>query len=370
MAKPKRLKVVSNFSSVLIIRLNDIGEVVMTLPCLDAVRRALPGAKIGVLVSPPSHELLLQDERIDQIFVFEKKLWRGHPTMRAFKQLTTLLRDLRRQHFDVAIDLHNNPSTHWLSFVSGAKCRVSLESNHWSRRLLSWTVSPGAGWNKKHNVDRHFHILSAVGIPTSGAEYNFAPDIQARERVATSLQREIQPGKPLVVLQPGAGQPERCWPIQKFGELAERLSADLGAQIVVHCGPSEDHLGERIRQAVSQPVIIARRLTLQELAGLLSLCDLLVTNDSGPMHLGAALGIPIVAVFGPSDPQRSGPYKAQAEVVSRNLECSPCGIQNLACVQRECLTDISADQVYQAALRLLKQQQAQEDQEAASISAS
>ena len=367
MTKPKRLKIVGNFSSVLIIRLNDIGEVVMTLPCLDAVRHALPGARIGFLVSPPSHELLLHDSRVDQIFVFEKKLWRDRPSLQGIKQLGKLLLDLHRERFDLAIDLHNNPSTHWLAYVSGARYRVSLDSKYRSRYLMTWKAAPCAGWEQMHNIERHFHVLTSVGIPTRGAEYRFALDPESRMRVKTQLDQELEPGKPVVVLQPGAGLPERCWPVQRFGELAARLVEEAGAQIVVHCGPGEDHLGERIRQSVPQPVLIAKRLTLQELAGLLDLCDLLISNDSGPMHLAAALGKPVVAVFGPTHPQRSGPYQARSVAVSNYVECSPCGIQNLSCIHRKCLTDISADEVYDAAVRVLSRERDRPQEESSGI---
>ena len=367
MRTDKKLNITRNCSSVLFIRLNDIGEVVMTLPCVDAVRRALPTARIGVLVSPPSHELFLHDKRVNQVFVFRKKLWREHPTARGIKQLAKLIRELRRHRFDVAIDLQNNPSTHWLAFVSGARFRVSLESNYRSRRLLSWRVPVGTSWEETHTVEQHFHLLSAVGIPTRGAECNFVLDPEAKARVEDSLNQEVKPNRPRILLQPGAGLTERCWPVPKFAELAERLMREAGAQIIVHCGPNEDHLGQRIHQAVSQPVVLARRLTLQELAGLLTQCDLLVTNDSGPMHLAAAVGIPIVAIFGPTDPRRSGPFEARAEIVSRSLDCSPCGVQQFACLHRECLTEITVDEVYQAVLRLLRKQRRLGDQESPGI---
>jgi lipopolysaccharide heptosyltransferase II len=364
---PRPLDIIRNLSSVLIIRLNDIGEVVMTLPSVDAVRRALPAARIGVLVSPPCHELFLHDERVNQVFVFEKKLWRERPTARGIKQLITLLRDLRRNRFDVAIDLHNNPSTHWLALASGARFRVSLDSNYWSRRLLSRRIPVEPSAEGMHNVERHFHVLSSVGIATRGAEYSFALDVEAKARVEASLKQETQPGRPRILLQPGAGLPERCWPVQRFAELAERLMREIGAQVVVHCGPNEDHLGQRIHQEVRQPVILARRLSLQELAGLLTECDLLVTNDSGPMHLAAAVGTPIVAIFGPTDPRWCGPFGARAEIVTRNLDCSPCGVEKFACVRRDCLTQIPVDEVHQAVLRLLRTQRNQTDQESPEI---
>lgn len=352
----RQLDVARNFSSVLLIRLNDIGEVVMTLPCVDATRRALPHARIGVLVSPPSHELFLHDDRINQIFIFEKKLWRGSPTWRGMRQLAGLIRDLRRHRFDVAIDLHNNPSTHWLARASGAKLRVALDSKYRSRFVMSWRVPEDPRWEEMHTVERHLHVLSSVSIPSRGAEYGFALDPEVKERVKTSVNHETNRDKPRILFQPGAGLAERCWPVAKYAELADRLTRGMGAQIIVHCGPNEDHLGQRIHQAASRPVVLARRLTLQELAGLLTECDLLVTNDSGPMHLGAAVGIPIVAIFGPTDPRRAGPFGAQAEIVTHSPDCSPCGIQLFACTHRECLTEISVDEVYQAVRRLLRKQ--------------
>ncbi len=372
MGTPKQLDVVRSFSSVLLIRLNDIGEVVMTLPCLDAVRRALPGARIGMLVSPPSHELLEHDERVNQVFIFEKKLWRERPSWRGVRQLSGLLRDLRKHRFDVSIDLQNTPSTHWLAWASGARFRTAVESQYSSRRVLSWRAPIGNGWDRLHNVERHFHLLSSVGLPTRGAKYQFAFDPNAKERVAASLQEELDPAKPCIVFQPGAGLPERCWPVSKFAGLADRLMQELGAQIIVHCGPNEDHLGERIHREVSKPVILARRLTLQELAGLLSLCDLLVSNDSGPMHLAAAIGTPVVAVFGSTDPGLSGPYAGNAEVVSRYEECSPCGIQKLACTHRKCLTELRVEDVYIGVRRLLrkKNESSGESSEVANIQAS
>ncbi len=339
------------FQRILIVRLNDIGEVVMSTAAIAAARLMCPNAFITVITAPPNDDLLRKNPDIDCLLSLNKSTWRQGQRGRFIRELYPLLHTLRKHQFDLALDLQNVPSTHWLIRASGAKRRVGFKTLDFSCRLHTDWVPVQMEKDAIHQVDRFRSILAhALGdLPETRPQLSVDPDIQYR----FDTQHPVEEGY-TVILQPGAGLPERCWPVEYFAKLAAWLCTGKHCSVWIHAGPGEEPLAYTIREIAPQTKILSG-LSLQELAAALKRCDLLVTNDSGPMHMAAALDVPLVAIFGSTDPRVSGPYRntANTVTVTRNMRCSPCGRYKFECPHRECLTKLPFEDVRRAVEEVL-----------------
>lgn len=341
---------------ILFVRFNDIGEAVMATAAFAAARAACPDALVCAVTSLPSAQLLRTDVNLDRLFVCDKTKWRNAQRWAFLAELRALITELRSMEFDIAIDLQNVPSSHWLIRATGARSRYGLATGEFSTRLHTHRVPRTPEWETTHQVDRFRYILqqSLPDLPPTSPQLTLEENarVSIAERLESLLTAPPRASGPLVCLQPGAGLAERTWPVERFAEIAAWLVAEREATVIVHAGPGEEPLAERIR-AIEENVHILEGLTLQELAALLERCDVFVTNDSGPMHMAAALGTPQVAVFGSTDPRVSGPYTGDHIVVTKSLECSPCGRYKFECPHRACLNELPMQDVRRAVEELL-----------------
>lgn len=344
---------------VLFVRLNDIGEVVMATAAIAAARMKFPEAYLALLVARPSDELVQSDPYLDRVFVCDKRKWRRGQRKAFLTELFPLVRELWRERFDIAIDLHNYASTHWLIRASDAKQRFGLATSELTSYFFTTRIPPHPEWGATHQVERFRYLTEkALGpLPPSQPIVTVSPEVQASmdRRIDTLLINGNQPNgwrKPLICFQPGASIAPRCWPPDRFATIATWLIQDYGVRIVVHAGPGEEGLIEAIRQ--HEPRVDGfSRLSLQELAALLIRSTLLLSNDTGPMHIAAAVGTPVVGIFGPTNPMVSGPYTEKKVIVTQNIHCSPCGIYAFDCPHHDCLNHLPLDMVQSAIMQLL-----------------
>lgn len=336
---------------ILIVRLNDVGEAVIATAAVSAARAAWPGAFIGVLTSPPSDDLLRCDPHLDRFFVCRKSKWRQGRRAEFLRELATLLGEIRQCRFDAVVDLQNNPTTHWLIRATGIPRRVGLRTTHFSSRLHTHLVTPCDEWETTHQVDHFRQILSELGdVPP--ADPILRVDDEAQRCVDERLERLGQSSGHRVLLQPGAGLLGRMWPVDRYAELARWLAVERGATVMVHAGPGEEPLAETI-VAREPSVIVQAGLTLQELAALLLRVDVFVTNDSGPMHIAAALGTKQVAIFGASDPRVSGPYTGPGRIVTHDRHFPFSERDEYDCSPQGTLEDVRLDTVRSVVAELL-----------------
>jgi len=299
----------------LLVRLSSIGDVVHTLPTLAALHRH--GWEAGWLVEPPSRILLDGNPLLAQVAVA--------PARKAFgwgKALSTV-RALRARRYDVALDLQGLWKSAAWARLSGARRVLGWERG--SRRepssaalLTERAVRSGGG----SVIDKNLALLRPLGIEAVGLrEFPLPLSAETVARVDAGL--AALGGGGLVVLNPGGGWASKLWPAERFGELAKRMRA-LGLRPLVSWGPGEEGLAERVVAASGGTAVRSVPTSLLDYAEIARRARLVVAADTGPLHLACAVGTPVVALFGPTDPARNGPFDRDDVVIRRTPACAPC----------------------------------------------
>jgi lipopolysaccharide heptosyltransferase II len=349
-----------------LIRLRLIGDVVFTTPAIGALRRRFPDARLTYLVEAPAEPVVRHHPALDEIIVLERP--RG---LARFRYDLRLARRLRAERFDLVIDFHGGPRSGLLTWATGAPRRIgyALPGRGWSYTTrVPWTrslVPP------RHSVLNQWALVEPLGIapPTRADDPAAMPvDAAAVERVDARLRAAgISVDAPLIVLHVSAGNPFRRWPAEAFAAAAAALaSADRSRRIIITSGPSEAAAAESVaedarRRAGDAAAGIVRtgEFDLSELRALVERAALYIGGDSGPLHIASTTTTPIVALFGPTLPERSMPWRDPAlgaiAVDAGPLPCRPCHQRRCVPGDFRCLTMISPNMVVDAAERLLSE---------------
>ena len=250
-------------------------------------------------------------------------------------ELAELTRELRRGKFDLAVDLQGLFRSGWLTYQTRAPIRVGF-SNAREFAWLGYTHQVPADMNQ-HAVERYLAVTDLLGCGREPVEFVFATDESDRQ-FATNLTAGIDR---YAMLFPGTNWATKRWPVAHFAAIVEPLLQRFGLRSVVGGSSGEQQLASQIRGALN----LAGKTNLRQLTALIERADLVITNDSGPMHIAAALGKPLVALFGPTNPTRTGPYLREDSVVRLDIACSPCYARR--CVHQSCLRWLSVDSVLQ-----------------------
>jgi heptosyltransferase-1 len=346
-------------SRILIVRLSALGDVVHALPMLDAVRRALPAAHIGWLLEEKAASLLVGHPQIDRLWVAPRAevvqlLRRGH-LLAALRLLVGFVRELRAAGYELVIDAHSNARSSFLAFCSGARRRIGFAHGY---------AKEGAGWlytdrvepaqPRQLKVQRALELLAPLGIDPRGARAVLGVSEATREWARVQVAQ--LGGRPVVAIHPGVSGfgAIKQWDPERFGRTALRLARERGARCVITWGPGERQLAERVVAASEGAAALGPQTrSILELAALYEACDVVIGADTGPLHLAAALGVPVVGLYGPKDPAIYAPWDARtgaaAAVVSRPVHCSPCNARSCANGTVICMPAIQVDDVVAAA---------------------
>jgi heptosyltransferase-1 len=325
------------FERILLIKPSAIGDVVHTLPILNLIRRKWPAAQIAWLVTPACAGILEKHPQLDEIFLFDRRRWASwwfHPER--FLELRRFARNLRGHKFDLVIDLQGLFRSGWLARRTGAPVRVGFAN----AREMAWafyTHRVPIDTMEQHAIDRYLQLARFIGCEDGPVEYVFGHDDADRASVQNLIKADHY-----AVLAPGTNWPTKRWPIDRFAALPPLLKQHFDLDSIVVGGPGERDLGGRIPAAVN----LAGRTTLRELCALIERAAIVISNDSGPMHIAAALARPLVALFGPTSPTRTGPYARDDAVLRLDIPCSPC--YSRQCSHQSCLQWIGVDPVLQA----------------------
>ncbi len=338
---------------ILIIKPSSLGDVVHALPVLAAARATYPRAYLAWLVGTSIAPLLARHPLLDEVIEFDRRRYgRMLQNPRILAEFVRFVRDLRRRRFDLVLDLQGLARSGFLAWATGARQRVGFRA----ARELAWAfytrrvVTPAGD---THAVEKNVALARAAGLRLDRPEFplGLRPEEldHARARITTAA------GGPLpafTAVVPGARWPSKQWPAEKFAELIDALHAAGRPPVVLLGGPDERPLAAAIVRAVHAPVVdLCGQTDVRALAAVLALAQQVICCDSGPMHIAAALGTPIVAVFGPTNPARTGPYAADAQVVSRALPCAPCYARRCPLGHHDCLRGLAASVARDAALQ-------------------
>ena len=357
-----------DFRRILLIKPTALGDVVHTVPVLVKLRRRYPEARIDWLITPENAELVQAHPALSGTVLFDRRAfregWRG-----GLWKMPAMLRELRRARYDLTIDLHGQLRSALFAMATGAGVRIGFD-RPWPRgesegmaprhgwagaRELSWLASnvriPVTSL-AVHAVDRSLWLAPLLGLddaPPEGALHLAPAVVDGAERLLAPIgDREF------AVLAPGTLWETKHWRPEGFAEIACRLE-EQGLMVVITGTAADADRASTILAAAPDALDLCGRTTPGELAAVLRRARLCVTNDSGAMHLAVAGGIPVVAVFGPTNPVQVGPYGQAENVVRAGVECSPCYLRRLAQCPREhaCMELVSAERVWERVAAIL-----------------
>ena len=337
-------------AALLVRSVNWLGDAVLTTPALGAVRSAFPHSRIALAAKPLVAELFRCHPDVDEILVYDKD---GRHAGAA--GILRMAGELRRRDFDSAILFQNAFDAGLLAFLAGIPHRAGYATDG-RRLLLSRAVPVTEEVLRLHHAEYYLHLVEKLGIrrPEKPA-LRLQVTGEERATMAARLSALGAPtGRTILGINPGAtyGSAKRWYP-DRFAAVADALSEEWGASVVLMGSVPEMPLSAEIEAAMRRkPVNLAGKTTVRELMALLALCGFLVTNDSGPMHIAAALGVPLVAIFGPTDWRTTSPWTRRARIVRVDVDCSPC--MRRECDRgHECMLGVTAEMVIDASRGLL-----------------
>jgi len=326
---------------ILIIKPSAIGDVVHALPVLHLLRKRFGAARISWMIAPACASLLQDHPLIDELVLFDREYlgttWKSPAAALA---LWRFLRKLRAAKFDLVIDLQGLFRSGFCAWVTGAPRRVGF-ANAREAATLFYTDTVECSLEHDHAVERYLKLGAALGCDTSDVQFPLYFDETDRRYVDTLL----PPDRHFAVLLPGTNWPSKRWPVEYFAALVEPLQKDHGLTCVVAGAPADAEMAAKIPGAIN----LVGKTTLRQTVALLSRAKLVIANDSGPMHIAAALGVPLVTVFGPTNPVRTGPFGRMDSVLRLAMECSPCYSRQCPLRHHNCLKLITPQMVLQQA---------------------
>jgi len=326
---------------VLIVRLGSLGDVVHGIPAAAALRHAHPDAQIDWLVDPRYVELLQLVSGIDRLIPLDPRAGWG--------QLVATIRELRRTRYDAAIDLQGLIKSAVLTRAAGARRTIGLPRAHLreplAALLYSETPYPGAD---PHVIHKGLALMRTVGV--SDVRIEFPIDVPVTP-VAARVSEQAGPHG-YAIINPGAAWPNKRWPPERFAALATTLRDRLGLLSVVLWGPGEEPLAAAVVSAAHGAATKLAPTTLTDIASLAKGARLVVSGDTGPLHIAGAVGAPLVALFGPTITERNGPWAVADITITRYGECQ-CHYARQCRTGRRCIEQIGLDEVVAAVERRL-----------------
>jgi heptosyltransferase-2 len=335
----------SKIHRILIRVTNWVGDAVMSMPAFEAVRENFPESHITVLARPWVAPLYKSHPAVNEVLPYN----RGCGFLKDSSEFLRVIRLIRALHFDMAVLFQNAFEAALIARLGGIKIRVGYNTDG-RGFLLSHSVVRGKEVLKLHQVEYYLTLLRAIGwdAPTRDPVLRADPEAVARVRSLLSS-KGIEDKDLLVGLSPGAAYgPAKRWPVERFAAIGDRAIKDWGAKVVVVGNEKEKDLGETLISATSPGAVNFCGMTgLGDALALIKRCRLFVSNDSGLMHVAAALNVPTVAIFGSTDPVATGPRGKNARIVKKDMECSPC-LRPECPVGYRCLLSVQPDDVWRA----------------------
>jgi heptosyltransferase-1 len=355
-----------DFRRILLIKLSAVGDVVQTIPLLNALRRRYPSAQIDWLVTPAIAELLRHNPAISNVIEFAREDWSRPWTPTPYVNYARLASKLRANTYDLVLDVHGQFRTAVFVLATGAPVRIGFDRpragvwdaspRHFPKeaRKHAWQGAREGSWLAYthhipiptldiHAVDRYLGVGPMLGLEAGAPDFSFPIPPAASDSVDALLRDRALVGAPLLLMAPGTIWETKHWGTDKFAEVARHFLR-RGFAVALMGSRRERLLCEDVARLAPGAVDIAGETTLTELAALIRRSTISVTNDSGPMHFAVALGRPVVSIFGPTDPIWIGPYGRDGAVLQAGVPCSPCLLRQLSRCRfgHVCMENVSA----------------------------
>ncbi len=336
---------------------NWVGDAVLSIPALQAIRARWPQAEITILARPWVADLYRGQPYADRLIPFEHT-----GRHRSLAGVARLARELRNERFDAAVLLQNAFEAAWIAWRAGIPERIGYARDARSWLLTQAVPPPAPGDAPAHEAFYYLELLRRAGwldqLPHE-IRIHLEVDAAALEGADAALVASgSRRGSLRVAFATGAAYgTAKCWPAERYAKLAGRLIAEFGANVILFGAASESAVAARVASLERRVINLAGKSAIGDLPALLACCNAFIGNDSGAMHVAAAVGLPVVAVFGPTDPGGTAPLTPQLAIVQRRVACSPCFLRHCP-IDHRCMTGVSVDAVFDASLPALRGQAA------------
>ncbi len=338
--------------NILIIKLSAIGDVIHTLPSLFTLRQLYPEAHITWVVEETAADLVKNHPYLDAVLISRRKKWSKDFRNRQFRlpveEIRSFMKTLRQRRYDLVIDFHGLFKSSMIVFLSGGKRKLGYDSlQELSGLFLNEKIPEDMN---KHAVDRYLDFPRYLGAKVDRAQFILPSDKEAEEKVQNLLCKYNLEDKKFIAINPVALWETKLWNNEKFARLADLINDELQMK-VVFTGSEKEPLEKITSLMITESINLGGQTSLLELASVFKKAQMVISTDSGPMHLASAVETPVIALFGPTDPARTGPYGAGHTIIRTELSCSPCFLKK--CSTKKCMEDISPQQVFATVKKIL-----------------
>ena len=339
---------------ILIVQPSRMGDIIFALPAVTQIKKKYPNAHISWIADERCADIIKDNPLIDNLIVFD----RTHITLSYLKQIYKKLKD---QKFDLSIDFHGLFKSAFIVKMAGAKFKLASSSTNGMREfswLFSKEIKPESV--NTHCIERHLAVAKYLGcdVNTDNLDYSLCVDDKYISQVKEILQKEnVDFNKKIVLIHPGGGWISRRWQSEKFAQIIDLMNENYDINVILiggkEGGASEKGLDEEIISLSKTKKIknLTGKLTLKQLMAIFKLADLFLANEAGPMHIATALKVPAIAILGPTDAKRTGPFKGNTTIIQKKVSCQPC--RNRNCSKVDCMKLISVQEVFEEVKRKL-----------------
>ena len=338
-------------NKILVIKLRAIGDVILSLPVITNLRAAYPEARIDFLTENPAAPIAKMHPGVDEVIIFDRSAARSRPFPQSLQENLRFFRSLQAKKYDLVFDLFGNPRSALFARVTGARHRVGF--NFRGRRYAYNIVVTGRG-DRVHEVEFNLDALRHIGVPIQTTDLQIAPAPEHADFAGQFWQQNGLAGQRVVGINVSGGWYTKRWPLEKYAGLADRIIAELDATVLLIWGPGERDDVRQVETRMQRQPVIAPATNLPQLAALLRRLELLVTNDSGPMHLAAAVGTRIAGIYGPTRPELQGPWGQGHAIIRKDgLDCLGCNGVTCRIQTHDCMRLLGMDAVCEVVVKML-----------------
>ncbi|MBS1115592.1 MAG: rfaF [Nitrospirae bacterium] len=331
------MKRIHTCKKILVVKPSSLGDIVHSLPFLNSIKTCFPKAEIHWVIAKGLEGLLECHPMVDKLIIINKDMWKKlSKTAETIKEVRQLLQDIRNERYDLAVDLQGLFRSGLITMATRAPVRIGFsEAREGSRLFYNVKIKGG---KDVHAVERYMKIAGALGCDEKNILFPFSLCDSEMKNIEDIRSRM----KDYAVIVPGARWDTKIWPAENFG----RIASLLPVQSIVIGSKSDMLIAEKVVQASGGKAIsLAGRTSLRELIEVMRHARFVISNDSGPLHIAAGFKVPVVAIFGPTSPVRTGPYGKGHIVIKSDLECAPCFKKH--CSDLKCMQGTTVDDVYE-----------------------
>ncbi|MGA7160560.1 MAG: glycosyltransferase family 9 protein [Bacteroidota bacterium] len=324
-----------NINRILVIKLRAIGDVLLSTPVVQNLRKYFPAAQIDFLTEKFAADVVLGNPWISNVISFDRKN----------DSSVGIIQQVRKRKYDLIIDLFSNPRSAVITGLSGAEMRVGFPFR-WRKYAYNIAIPPRTG--NIHNIEFNLDALRRLDIPVEHFHPYFPLEGHAQNFAGDWFQKQNLEGKQVVGLNPSGGWYTKRWGLEHYALLGDNIGQQYAASIILLWGPGEEEDARFIQQRMKLPSCIIPKTTLAQLGAIIHRCAFVVSNDSGPMHIAASLNIPTLGIFGPTNPRQQGPYgNGHRWVRNEELECLECSLTSCP-IGNICMTKLDVERVMEA----------------------